>query len=185
MLVVNGHVDDNLPLLGQDVPQAEPAKVWRNRGGGRFLLVNDPGPFFAAPHVARGAAFGDLDDDGDLDVVVSLLDGRPAVLLNESAPRPWVRFELLDGRSSRTAIGAVVEVHAGGRVIHRQVKGGGSYLSANDPRVLVGLGSAGRVDRVVIRWPNGTRSELDHPAVGRTHRVHEPTVGAPEGGEAR
>jgi hypothetical protein len=174
LLSVNGHVDDNLAAFGRDVPQAEPVTLWRREGDGRYSLVRDPGPFFRTGHVARGAAFGDLDNDGDLDVVISLLDGRPAVLLNESDPRPWVRFELVGRRSNRSAIGAAVAVHCGGRVIHRQVKGGGSYLSANDPRVLVGLGDADRVDRVEVRWPSGARTTLAAPEVRRTHRVEEP-----------
>jgi hypothetical protein len=185
ILVVNGHVDDNLPLLGQDVPQAEHAKLWRNAGGGRFRLAREPGPFFAVPHVARGAAFGDLDNDGDTDVVINLLDKRPAVLINESPARPWIRLELLGGRSARPAVGAVVEVHAGGRVIRRQLKGGGSYLSANDPRLLIGLGSAERVEQVVIHWPNGSRSVLERPAVGQSHRVVEPPTGTAPGHETR
>jgi len=155
LLAVNGHVDDNLRELGQDAPQAEPAVVWRKEGGDRFVRVADAGPFFRSDHVARGAAFGDLDNDGDIDVVVGIMDGRPAVLLNESPPHPWVRFELVGRRSNRSAIGAVLSVTCGGRVIHRQAKGGGSYLSANDPRVLVGLGDADRVDRVDVRWPSG------------------------------
>ena len=103
MLVVTGHVDDNLPLIGQNVTQAERAKVWRNLGDGQFRLVRDPGPFFARDHVARGAAFGDLDNDGDIDVVVSLMDSRPAILLNESPPRAWVRIgpTVWAGRSGR------------------------------------------------------------------------------------
>jgi len=177
MLAVNGHVDDNLPLLGRDVPQAELSKVWRNQGGGRFRLAPNPGPFFTSPHVARGAAFGDIDNDGDTDVVVNLLDGRPAVLLNESPPREWVRLELISARSNRPAVGAMVEVHAGGRVIHRQVKGGGSYLSASDPRILVGLGQAKRIDRIDIRWPSGARSALVAPRLRRSHKVHEPLPG--------
>jgi len=175
MMVANGHVDDNLPQMGRDIPHAEPSRIWRNRGDGRFKLVADPGPFFAADHVARGAAFGDLDDDGDLDAVVSRMDGRPAILLNESAPRPWVRLELLSGSSHRPATGAIVEVHAGGRVIHRQVKGGGSYLSVNDSRLLVGLGSSERVDSIDVQWPNnGSRTTLESPEIRRTHRVLKP-----------
>jgi hypothetical protein len=181
LLVVNGHVDDNLPLFGQDIPQAEPAKVWRNEApmGGRIALrlVPDPGPFFAIPHVARGAAFGDLDNDGDIDVVFNRQDQRPAILLNDSPPRAWIRLSLAGRRSNRSAIGASIEVHAGGIIHHRQVKGGGSYLSANDPRVLVSLGDADRVDRVQIRWPSGLVSTLTAPALRQTHVVVEPEGG--------
>jgi enediyne biosynthesis protein E4 len=174
MFVVNGHVDDNLPQLGRPIPQAEPALVWRNRGGGRFRLVADPGPFFAARHVARGAAFGDLDNDGDIDVVVNRMDGRPAVLLNESGSGRWLGLELVGTRSNRAAIGAVVAVRAGGRVLRRQVKGGGSYLSANDHRLLVGLGAADRVDEIEIRWPSGARSTVANIEGGRYHKIVEP-----------
>jgi hypothetical protein len=178
LLMVNGHVDDNLQLFEQDIPQPEPAKVWWNRGaaGTRIALVNvaDPGPFFAIPHVARGAAFGDLDNDGDLDVVISRLDQVPAILLNDSPPRSWIRMELIGHRSNRSAIGAVVEVRARDRVFHRQVKGGGSYLSANDPRVLVGLGDIEGVYSIAVRWPSGARSSVSNPALRRTHVLHEP-----------
>jgi enediyne biosynthesis protein E4 len=174
IFVANGHVDDNLAQLNQEVPYAEPSKVWRNLGGARFLLVEDPGPFFARNHVGRGAAFGDLDNDGDIDVVINRMDDRPAVLLNESNPGHWIRLMLIGVRSNRSAIGARVEVHAGGRVIHRLVKGGGSYFSSNDPRLLVGLGSAEQVDRVEIDWPGGLHSTLKSPAIGKTHQVREP-----------
>jgi hypothetical protein len=178
-LTVNGHVDDNLDQLDMNAPHAQPAKVWRNQGDGRYRFVRDPGPFFAVGHVARGAAFGDLDNDGDIDVVASLMDQRASVLWNESPGRSWIRLELISRWSNRPAIGAVVEVHAGGRVIHRQLKGGGSYLSSNDPRILVGLGSAASVDRVEIHWPGGARTTLDHPTPRQTHRVEEPGAGAP------
>jgi hypothetical protein len=174
MLVDNGHVDDNLKLLGLDEPQAERAKVWRNRGNGTFAFVADPGPYFATPHVARGAAFGDLDDDGDTDAVISRLDAKPAVLANESERGRWVRLVLEGTRSNRSAIGAVVEITAGGRTLVRQVKGGGSYMSSNDPRLLVGLGTAAVVDRVEVRWPSGSRSTLTGLDVDRAHRVREP-----------
>ena len=140
--------------------------VWRNRGRCRFRLVPDAGPFFAVGHAARGAAFGDLDNDGDIDVVINRMDDRPAVLLNESEPAHWIRLELVGTKSNRSAIGTAVEVHAGGRVLHRQVKGGGSYASANDPRLLIGVGKAERVDRVEIRWPSGRKTVLTDPAPG-------------------
>jgi hypothetical protein len=175
MMTVNGHVDDNLAQLGREGDYAQPAKVWRNRGGCRFRLVADPGPFFAVGHAARGAAFGDLDNDGDIDVVINRMDSRPAVLLNESPPGHWIRLELVGTRSNRSAIGTAVDVHVGGRVLYRQVKGGGSFASANDPRLLIGVGKAERVDRVEIHWPSGRVTQLRDLALGRTHRIVEPT----------
>jgi ASPIC and UnbV len=102
------------------------------------------------------------------------MDRRPAVLFNASPDRPWIRLELLTGARDRPAVGAAVEVHAGGRVIHRLAKGGGSYLSSQDPRLLIGLGSSCRVDLVVVHWPNGACSTLTNPALRQTHRVVEP-----------
>jgi enediyne biosynthesis protein E4 len=181
MMTINGHVDDNLAQLGRDGEYAQRAKIWRNIGRGRFKLVADVGPFFAVGHAGRGAAFGDLDNDGDIDVVINRMDGRPAVLLNESQPAHWIRMELIGTRSNRSAIGTAVEVHVGGRVLHRQVKGGGSYASANDPRLVVGLGGAERVERVEILWPSARSTTLANPALDCTHRVVEPD-GVPGGG---
>jgi hypothetical protein len=174
VFVCNGHVDDNLSKLGQDVPYAEPSKIWRNDGSGRFTLVMDAGPFFDKDHVARGAAFGDLDNDGDLDIVISRMNDRPAVLRNESRSGHWIRLALTGTKSNRSAIGALVDVHVRGRVIHRQVKGGGSYMSSNDPRLLIGVGSAKHIDKIEVRWPSGARSTLREPAVDQTHQVREP-----------
>jgi hypothetical protein len=174
MFVVNGHVDDNLQELGRDGTFAQHAKVWRNRGSGRFRLVADPGPFFAVGHAARGAAFGDLDNDGDIDVVINRMDNRPAVLLNESDVGHSIRLELIGTKSNRSAIGVAVEVEVGGRVLQRQVKGGGSYASANDPRLLIGVGEARRVDRVEIRWPSGRKTTLADPELDKLHTVYEP-----------
>ena len=179
LFVANGHVDRNLIALGiDDVDQPEHSKIWRNVGG-RFRRVADPGPFFAGLHVARGAAFGDLDNDGDIDAVVSLMDAKPAVLLNDSAAHSWIGFDLIGRRSNRQAIGAAVTVRSGAKVWRRQVKGGGSYLSSNDPRLVFGLGDASRVDEVEIRWPSGARGVLSGLDVepGRYHLVREPIGG--------
>ena len=181
-----GHVthqgqSTDLFCVPEEVDFLQPTVVWQNLGRGKFARVADPGPFFSKEHNARGAAFGDLDDDGDLDVVVILLDGKPAVLANESAnPGNWVRFVLEGARGNREAIGATVEVHAGGQVFQRLVRGGDSYLSVNDRRPLIGLGTIDTIDRVEILWPGGKKTTLKGPAVKQTHRVAEPS-----GGESR
>ena len=113
MLVVNGEVDDNLAQFGQNSPFQEPSFVWRNQGGGRFRVVTGAGTFFDRPHVARGAAVGDLDNDGRLDVAVNIFGGRAVVLFNDSPPQSWIRLDLKGTASNRSAIGAAVEVHAG------------------------------------------------------------------------
>jgi len=132
LFFTNGEVDNNLKELGQDIPFEEPTKVLRNLGDMRFRRVRDSGPFFKKEDVGRGAAFGDLNNDGARDVVINRLGREPALLLNESSSGRWIRLELLGRQSNRSAIGAVVAVHVSGRVLWRQLKGGGSFLSAND-----------------------------------------------------
>src|SRR5262249_20430218 len=145
----NGHVDDNRRQLGQDVDYEEPPLLFYNLNGKRFrLATRDAGPYFDSKHVARGVAFGDIDNDGDIDIVVNHKDGPPALLRNDTkSPNHWVRLELQGTRSNRDAVGARVEVEAGGRTIYRQRKGGVSLESANDPRVLVGVGTADEVTK--------------------------------------
>ena len=185
IFVTSGHVDDNLVQMGNpNAPHEEPALLWRNKGKGRFEPVGDSaGPYFAVPHVGRGAAFGDLDNDGDIDIVVNHVDGIPAILLNESPrvaaergepPNHWIRLVLRGRSSNRDAIGSRVIVRADGREIHRQIKGGMSYGSAHDPRLLIGIGRAERVDQLEIRWPGGRVSRLENLDVDREFRLIEP-----------
>ncbi len=173
MIVVNGHVDDNLEEIGRDGPYAQLPKLWRNQGRGRYRMVRDGGPFFAQTHVSRGAAFGDLDDDGDLDIVVSRMDGPPAILENRSQTGHWIRIELI-GRDHRTVVGSVGEVDLGDRALIRLAKGGGSYLSSNDPRILIGLGEHEVVPRLTIRWPGGAVTEMVDLDVDQTYCIEEP-----------
>jgi enediyne biosynthesis protein E4 len=182
MFVVNGDIDDNLREFGQDSEFAQPVIVWKNVGRGRFARVTDPGPFFAINHPARGAAFGDLDDDGDLDVVIVRMDLPPAILANESPDTGnWVRFSLQGTKGNPDAIGATVEVHAGGQVFQRLIRGGDSYLSVNDRRALIGLGAISAIDKVEILWPGGRTTTLKGAdvALKRTHAVVQPSGDAP------
>jgi len=155
--VANGHVDNNLDALGLDTPYQEPALLHRNLSGSGFLLATrNAGSYFDSDHVGRGLAYGDIDNDGDIDLVVNHKDSAPALLRNDTkTPHHWIRLCLEGTRSNRDAVGARVEVEAGGRTILRQRKGGASLASAHDPRLLIGLGTADTARRVTIRWPSG------------------------------
>jgi enediyne biosynthesis protein E4 len=181
--VTNGHVDDNLHLMGQDTPYEEPPLLHRNvplgNGPGRRfkLATRGAGPYFESTHVGRGAAFGDLDDDGRLDIVVNHKGGAAAVLLNQTPQHDnrWVRLKLVGTRSNRDAVGARIEVVVGDRTIHRQRKGGCSMESAHDPRVLIGLGPVSEVAKLTIHWPaGGPDTVLEHLKVNQTYEVVEP-----------
>jgi hypothetical protein len=158
--VANGHVDDNLHLLSKYFnPYEEPPLLHRNVGGSRFeLATRGAGAYFDLGHVGRGVAYGDLDDDGDIDLVVNHKDGPPALLRNDTkTTNHWIRLQLVGTRSNRDAIGARVEVELGlgPRTIVRQRKGGASLASSHDPRLLIGLGPDEQASRVTIQWPSG------------------------------
>ncbi len=179
--VANGHTDDNYHLIGRaDEPFAQPPLLHRNvasRKGRKFAMVNaSAGPFFTSDHVARGVAQGDLDDDGRIDLVVSVMDRPAAVLRNTTdSGNRWIRLDLRGTKSNRDALGARVEVIADGRTIHRQKKGGVSLGSSHDPRLLIGIGKAEKVSQVTIRWPSGgPPTVLRDLATGQTHTVVEP-----------
>jgi enediyne biosynthesis protein E4 len=177
-VVANAEIDDNAESGGKPVSYAQPPLLHRNLAGKQFrLATRGAGAYFEGRHLGHGLAVGDLDDDGDLDLVISHKDGPPAILRNDTPARNhWVRFVLTGTRSPRDAVGASIEVNAGRRIIHRLKKSGHSLMSSHDPRILVGVGTALSVDRVTVRWPSGQVSTLDHPAIDRTHQVNEPRV---------
>jgi hypothetical protein len=176
IVVANAHIDDNAQVFGQPAGYAQPPLLHRNLAGALFQFANPgAGPYFSTAHVGHGLAVGDLDDDGDFDIVISHKDGPPAILRNDTPPAGrWIRLKLVGTRSNRDAIGALVSVEVGSRTIHRQRKGGSSLMSSHDPRLLIGLGSAHTHVRLTVKWPSGAVSRLERLATNRTHEIIEP-----------
>jgi hypothetical protein len=180
VLVVNGHTEMDAAKNDPTTTWKQPGFLYRNEGGGRFRdVTGEAAPDLSAKRSSRGAAFGDLDDDGDTDVVIVQQNG-PAVLLSNvgRTGRRWIGFRLLGTRSNRDGVGARVEVQAGGRSAVRAATAGGSYLSSNDPRLLFGLGDAAAVEAVVVTWPSGAKETFRGLAPGRYHRLREGTGGS-------
>jgi hypothetical protein len=179
--VANGHVDDNRRLAGQNTDYAEPSLLHRNvptrSGKGRTfkLSTRGVGPYFDSKHVARGAAFGDFDNDGDIDIVVNHKDGAPALLRNDTPleKNRWIRLELVGTKSNRDAVGAKVSVELEGRTITRQRKGGCSIFSAHDPRLTIGVGDAPEIKRLKVEWPSGTVSTREHVPTNQPLKIVE------------
>jgi hypothetical protein len=175
--VTNGHVDDNLRLMSRfyNNDYAEPALLHRNMNGSGFkLATREAGDYFATDHVGRGLAYGDLDNDGDVDLVVNHKDGPPALLRNDTKTvNHWVRLLLVGSRSNRDAVGARVEIEVGRRTMVRQRKGGTSYGSAHDPRLTIGLGDATSTGRVTVRWPSGHVDQFDALAAEKGWLIRE------------
>ena len=122
----------------------------------------------------RPVAFGDLDNDGDIDVVIENLDGAPMILRNDGGnQKHWITLELAGSKSNHLAIGAKVKAIAGSLVQVDEVRSGGSYLSQNDLRIHFGLGDASKVDRLEIRWPSGRTEVLADLAANHFYSVKE------------
>lgn len=178
LLLVNGHVFPEVDKLPGEVRFKERAILYHNLGGGRFEDVSrKAGAAIVEPHVSRGAAFGDIDNDGAVEVLIHNQNETPSLL--KLAQRPagnWVILKLTGAASNRSAIGARVRIQAGGRWQTAEVRSGGSYLSQNDLRLHFGLGQAARVDRVEIRWPGGKTQSMGPLRVNSVAAIAEPAV---------
>ena len=180
LLAVNGAVSILQPLVqaGDPFPLHQPNQLFRNLGDGRFADVGGrAGPAFALSEVSRGAAFGDLDNDGDVDVVVGNNDGPARLFLNEVGNRNhWLGLRLVGGEVPRDMLGARVGVfRSDGPPLWRRVGSDGSYASASDARVLVGLGRTAGVGRVEVIWPGGRVEEWTDVSANRWITLTEGT----------
>ena len=175
LFVVNGHVYPQVDRLAVGAKYQERKLVFLNQRDSTFQDVSAlVGPALATPQASRGAAFGDLDNDGDLDVVVENIDGAPQVLRNIGGnQKHWVTLELIGGKSNRLAIGSKVKAVAGPLIQVDEVRSGGSYLSQSDLRVHFGLGEADKLNRVEIRWPSGRTETLQNLAADQSYVIKE------------
>ena len=177
LFIVNGHVYpqvDQHPEWGQSYAQRP--LLYRNLGNGKFEPVPAvEGKGLAVVNVGRGAAFGDLFNDGKIDVVINTMDGAPLLLRNVNPDHHhWIVMKLIGGaKSPRDAVGASVYLTGNGMRQRGDVLSGGSYLSSNDMRVHFGLGDAEKVDKAEIRWPSGRVEKMTLPAVDRIYTITE------------
>ena len=173
LFIANGHVYPDVERTGTSTYRQR-NQVFRNTGRGRLRHVTEAigGPLLKEQS-SRGAAFGDFDNDGDEDVLVSVLDDLPALLRNDTRGGHWIAVALTGSKSNRSAVGARVTIEAGGRRQIAEVRSGGSYLSHNDMRVHVGVGDATVVDRLTIRWPLGLVESAERLRVDRFYTALE------------
>ena len=181
ILICNGHVYPEVEQLKTEAGYAQRKLLYRNLRNGRFEDVSQSGgPGISAPVAARGCAFGDFDNDGDIDVVVNTVNGLPQLLrCDGSSGNNWIKVKLIGVKSNRSGIGARIfctTTVPGEAKPHRQmdeVRSGGSYLSQSDLRVHFGLGKSGKVDQLEIRWPSGQVDTLKDVSVNELVFVKE------------
>jgi hypothetical protein len=162
LITVSGHVYPQVDTLPSGARYREPKLLQLNQKDGTFCDASDEaGPALKEKHVSRGLAVVDLFNDGNMDIVIGDLDGRPMILKNHGVPgRHWVSFELAGTKSNRLALNARIKIVAGGVTQTDEIHSGGSYLSQNDLRVHFGLGDVKKIDSVEIRWPSGKVESL-------------------------
>src|SRR5215472_804090 len=154
LLIANGHPDDLIEKISPGVTYSEPLLLFRNENGKFNNISGESGPIFAQPLSARGLATGDFDNDGAVDVLVSVNDGAPVLLCNNAGRQNnWLGVKLIGRKANPDAIGARLTYQAGDLKRSRMKVGGGSYLSSHDPRMVLGIGKREKVDWLEVKWP--------------------------------
>ncbi len=164
IFIANGHVYSQIATRNFHISYKQPRLLYRNLGNGRFEDISaKAGPAITAANLGRGCAFGDLDNDGDVDIVINNLDGPPSLLRNDVGNQNnWLKVKCVGTRSNRSAIGARVKVVAGDLSQIDEVMSGSSYYSQNDLRLHFGLGTAAKIDSVEVAWPSGGKESFEN-----------------------
>jgi hypothetical protein len=174
LMLVNGHAFPEVERLNIDIHYRERAILYHNDQGHFVDVSESAGPAIAERHSSRGAAFGDYDNDGAVEVLINNQNEPPSLLRQMKMPSGnWITLKLEGVKSNRSAIGARVKVTAGSLLQTAEVRSGGSYLSQDDLRLHFGLGAATRVDRVEINWPSGVHQTEDDISAGAVVTIRE------------
>jgi len=177
LLVVNGHVYPQVEGAFPGGMNGQRKLLYQNLGDGTFSEVSATvSSVLSERRVSRGAAFGDYDEDGDVDVIVNELDGAPTLLRNDGGNRSgnWVKLKLVGaGKSNRNAIGARVKLTIDGLTMVDEVHAGDSYLSHSDWRLHFGLGKAQTINEAAVQWPSGAVTKLNKLAANKTYTIIE------------
>jgi len=175
LFIANGHVYPEIEQASPGTPYKQRNSLFRNEANGHFLESTGPGGIGSlAPHAARGAAFGDFDNDGFVDIIVAD-NGDPPVLLHNNGGNGnhFLNVKLLGRKSNRDAMGARIRVRAGGISQLREIAGGGSYLSQSDLRASFGLGRTEMADTVEVEWPSGARQTFKNVKADQFYFIEE------------
>ncbi|HQU42568.1 MAG: RNA-binding protein [Planctomycetia bacterium 21-64-5] len=181
VFTANGHLEEDIQKVQQSQHYEQPPHLFWNCGSeadSEFMLVpeGNSGDDFSRPLVGRGAAYADIDGDGDLDVLITAIGSPPRLLRNDqSLAHHWLRVKLHGTRANHDAIGAWIEAEVAGETLVRPVMPTRSYLSQVELPVTIGLGAATKVERLTVRWPDGTRQEVPGVEVDRVIEVEQDT----------
>jgi hypothetical protein len=174
--VANGHIEDAIERVQPRVRYAEPPHLFRNLGNGKFSeTTSSAGAAFASARVARGAAYGDINNDGALDLLISTNGSAPTLFRNTGASGHSLRVKLVGAKSNRDGIGSIVRITAGSDVQSQMLRSGSSYLSSSELVLTFGLGAHVQADAIEIRWPSGQVDQLKNVPADQIITVKEGT----------
>jgi hypothetical protein len=184
IFLTNGHVYPEVRQIKTEAGYEQRKVVYRNVNGQFEDVTEQLGPPVTTPKAGRGTAFGDIDNNGTVDVVVSNVHAAPDLFLTKApASQAWLVIKLRGTRSNRSAIGARVRITTGQVSQVFEVRGGGSYLSQNDLRIHAGLGQVKGVDRIEVRWPNGAEEVWRDVAANQVLTLTEGSGAPPKGSQ--